>query len=151
MRKLVIVSLAFMALEVWSLAFVGSRLGVFAALLLVLAGAVLGFNLIRKSGANLSQLARGRPLDARNAATMTADGLAFALAGFLLMTPGFVSDIMALGALLPWPRRKLGLWLEKHIVTVAPHQRRDGPGAGPVIEGEVVEIPERDGEIIRPS
>jgi UPF0716 protein FxsA len=140
MRKFVILALAFMAAEVWSVAFVGARIGAFPVLLLVVADAVLGFNLIKKSGANLAVLARGRPIDPKNAATVTADGLAFALAGFLLMSPGFVSDTMALGALLPWPRQKLGQWLEKYIAVA--QNGRGATGAGPVIEGEAIEVRE---------
>jgi UPF0716 protein FxsA len=136
-------ALALFGLEIWSLAYIGAHLGALATLLLVICGMIVGWSLIKKSGANLSHLLRGRAMDTKALSAGTASGLAFGLAGLLFLMPGFASDAMALALLLPGPRRALARWIERHMVDLSSGSSgRGGPPQTPVIEGEAIEIHE---------
>ncbi len=139
LRVFTISTLAFVVSDIASLALAGQNFGVIATLLLVIADVVLGQALLRKSGANLATLARGRLLDTKLASEGTADGLAFGVAGVLFMVPGFFSDLIAVGLLLPWTRSIFGKWLERHMVQLRPVYPQS-TDAGLVIEGEAEEI-----------
>jgi UPF0716 protein FxsA len=132
------IPLAILALGIAELAVmisVGARIGVLAVILLLIAGIVAGSSLFRASGANLAELMRGRGLSTRQVSENAAKGLTLALAGVLLIVPGFLSDIAAGVMLLPPVRARVANFLEKHVNIV----RRDA-SPGPVIEGEAVEV-----------
>jgi UPF0716 protein FxsA len=118
---------------------VGARIGTFAVILLLIAGIVAGSSLIRASGTNLAELMRGRGLSTRQVSENAAKGLTLALAGVLLILPGFLSDFAAGVILLPPVRTRVADFLEKHVNIV----KRDA-SPGPVIEGEAVEIEATD-------
>jgi UPF0716 protein FxsA len=132
LRKFLILGLVLIAAEVFSLAWVGARLGALATVLLM-----------RRSSMALSALMGIRNANTRDVSAGTADGFAFALAGALLIMPGFFSDLLALGLILPWSRQFLGRWLEKHMSTI--NIVRTGArttDSDTIIEGEAVEIEE---------
>lgn len=134
---------------------VGRQIGVLATLLLVVAGAMLGGTLIRSAGIGMADALR-RPEVSRSFATRdAAAGFLYLLAGLLFILPGFVSDAVAL-VLLPAAVRR---WLAAKLVAsfeakVNVHTRHWPPAeesAGPVIEGEAIEIKgEIDGDGSRP-
>jgi UPF0716 protein FxsA len=142
LRIFAITALAFVALDIASLALAGRSFGVIATLLLVIIGFVLGQRSLRKSGANLADLARGKPHDAKQASEGTANGLAFGVAGVLFMLPGFFSDLLALGLLLPWTRTSFGKWLETQMMQLRPAHPHS-TGSSLVIEGEATEMDSR--------
>lgn len=94
-------------LELFILVQVGSSIGVFATVLLVLSTAVLGTLLVRHQG--LSTLLRVRQAMARGEvpALEMLDGALLLVGGLLLLIPGFLTDLMGLVCLLPWVRRRL--------------------------------------------
>jgi UPF0716 protein FxsA len=140
LRIWALTALLMIGIEAWTVALVAGRIGALATVLVIVLTMVLGGVLIRKSGANLALLFRRRPLDAKSLSASAADGLAFGIAGALLMMPGFLSDGLAAMLLLPWPRKSLGRWLERHLSVIpAAGGLRPAP-AGPVIEGEATEI-----------
>lgn len=142
LRIFAISVLTVLAMDIASLVLAGQSFGVIGTLLLVVADMVLGARLLRTSGASLAALARGKPRDAKQASEGTVDGIAFGVAGALLMLPGFFSDLIALGLLLPWTRAGFGRWLEKHMIRLWP-TRPDAPGQSRVIEGEAIEVETR--------
>lgn len=127
-RARVVVPLVFAAwvvLEVWLVSVVARAAGVLVVVLLLVAGVVVGGAVIRRAGLrawrNLSAAVRagdGAPPESSGAALLM-------LAGFLLMLPGFASDVLGLLCLLP-PVRSLLRRIPERLVA------RSGVAAGPV-------------------
>jgi UPF0716 protein FxsA len=93
--------LAYPILEIVVFIQVGGAIGVLSTLLLILGGIVIGVALVRATGLRLLQglrndlAAGGRPEQRIVGGAMTA------LAGVLLIMPGFISDVVGLALLLP--------------------------------------------------
>ncbi|GHH66172.1 membrane protein [Kitasatospora indigofera] len=104
-RVLPLLITAWLVLEIWLLVQVGSAIGGFAVVLLLLAGVLLGGWLIKRAGlkalsAALEQSRDPKPQQAQTGTSLTV------LAGLLLIVPGFLSDLLAVTLLLP-PTRAL--------------------------------------------
>ena len=119
-------------------------IGIVPTVALALAAGFAGLALLRRQGLAVlfqarAQLARGQlPLEAG------FDALCLALAGVLLVLPGFLTDVLALLLLLPPVRRLLRIWLARRRGGPAVTGRARGGGARPpvieadyhVVEGE---------------
>lgn len=117
--------------EMYLLIRVGGYIGALPTVGLVLLTAMVGVYLLRRQG--LATLARGlRRMDSGQVpAREMAEGLLLAVAGALLVTPGFVTD--AVGFALLWP--PLRVTLARRLLALA--VRGPAAGSGPVIiEGE---------------
>ncbi|SEB39338.1 UPF0716 protein FxsA [Amycolatopsis tolypomycina] len=117
---------------------VGSAVGVFGTLGLLLAGAILGSWLARREGAKAMRAFTSAARSGRPAEKELTDGMLVGLGGVLILVPGFVSDVLGLLLILP-PSRAVArrLWLrrmEKRAVRFA-NQRR---GPVMVVDSEVV-------------
>ena len=107
MRVLLFVLLLFPLLELALLIKVGSSIGVLATLLLILAGVLVGGFLLRIAGPATAWRARARLLTGEAPEQEMLDGLLLALAGLLILLPGFISDVIGLLCLLPITRHLL--------------------------------------------
>jgi UPF0716 family protein affecting phage T7 exclusion len=124
---------------------VAMALGFWAALLLVLTTSMLGWLLLRLAGqAHVTRVRNTRTIELT--ADATGRGLALALAGILLLLPGFITDVVGLLVLLPATRRRIGAFLngwmtrtfdraggDAQVVDLAPDQWRshtEGPASG---------------------
>jgi UPF0716 protein FxsA len=126
---------------------IGGRIGLLATLLWIFAAGVAGIAVIRLQGiATALQL---RAALARNElpARTLFEAACVAVAGFLLLIPGFVSDAIAVLLLLPPVRRLLLRMIARRISAhVAMVRTGQGPGGaagggrGVVIEGEFSEV-----------
>jgi UPF0716 protein FxsA len=130
---ILIVLLSLPLIEIAGFIVVGERLGVVVTLTLTVATAVVGLATIRFQGGSLA--ARARAAFARDEPPVVEaiEGLALALAGVLLLVPGFFTDL--LGALLLIPPLRLwavGLVLDRLARRVAAHSRS---GDDEVIDG----------------
>lgn len=143
-------------LELAVLIKVGSQIGVLPTIGLLVAIGLLGAYLIRRQGLSAMRkteqaLRQGRvPLEA------TLDGLALLLAGALMLTPGFLTDILAIGLLIPPIRRWLAraillrfarradidVKVFRHSSRQASHHSDSPPRGGMIIEGEYRRIDE---------
>lgn len=95
---------AWLVLEIWLLVQVGSWLGGFTVVLLLIAGAVIGGSLIKRAGLKALSAAIEQ---SRNPQSQQQTGTSMTvLAGLLLIVPGFLSDLLALTLLFP-PTRVL--------------------------------------------
>lgn len=125
-------------LEIWLLVKVGGMIGAGTTVALVVAMAILGGVLVRIQG--FAVLSRGRAALAAGEfpSAELYDGLCVLLAGFLLITPGFMTDVLGIVLFIPPMRRWLGRllwrWLRDHEHIVA---RR---GGATVIEGHYHEV-----------
>ena len=126
-------------LELWVLIQVGQAIGVGWTLVLLVADSVLGTWLIKREGvkayAALSGALRGGRMPHRE----LADGALIVLAGALMLSPGFVTDVFGVLLLLPVTRplgRRVLTALVARRVSVAT-RRRPGPGGASGVRGGV--------------
>ncbi|MFT4081102.1 MAG: FxsA family protein [Nocardioides sp.] len=124
-------------LEIYVLIQVGQVIGAGWTVLLLLADAVFGSWLIKHEGARAWATLRTALSEGRMPHRELADGALVVLGGALMISPGFVSDV--LGILLvvpvtrPFFRRLLGAILARRFLTGGPRPPDD------VIKGEVVD------------
>jgi UPF0716 protein FxsA len=166
--------LAFMAfpiLEIGLLIRAGQAIGFWRLALIVVATAILGGAVIRRTGLRVltrarAQMARGHFESGRNRFEPMFDGLVQLTAGMLLIFPGLVSDAIGLFLLIPVVRNLVVTTVLPKLVTVAvfgsdpsnrPFQRGaeqrgtrpsesefdPGGGSGPTIEGEYERVSEK--------
>jgi UPF0716 protein FxsA len=157
-----ILGLVFIALPFLELALlikVGQTIGFWPTLGITLGAAVLGALIWSRQGVSVARktqqaLAQGRP-----PAGPVLDGAFLLLAGGLLITPGFLSDVLALLLLVPPIRHKMSRWVVRRLAERAHAQARafemrtregraPGSGAagqarGPIIEGEFERLGEK--------
>ncbi len=126
---------------------IGGQIGLWSTLALIFATAAIGTALLRFQG--LSVLADARDSVERGELPVRAllDGVCLVIAGALLLTPGFVTDMAGAMLLIPPIRRLLQAgalrWIAANgVFTATVRSARRGGGSGDgdsVIEGEFVE------------
>ena len=141
-------------LEIWVLIQVGQAIGGWQTLGLLVLDSILGAALLRHEGRRTWRAFRLALDERRLPAREVADGALVIIGGTLLLTPGFLSDIVGLLFLLPPSRavlrpfltafvaRRLGL---AGVASRLPPRQPRRP-YGDVVEGEVVE-----GEVVDPE
>lgn len=127
-------------LELWLLIKVGSAIGAFPTILLLILSGVLGIYLLRHQG--LSTLAKfQRDMQAgQRPAQALLEGTMMLVGGLLFIIPGFLTDIMGLILLLP-PTRYLLVkaLLKRGVVSVSGFQHtQSSQSYSSDIEGEVI-------------
>lgn len=127
--------------ELFLLIKIGTLIGFVPTVALVLLTAFIGSQLVRRQG--LEVMTRIRSAQARGEAPAlpALNGAALLLAGFFLITPGFISDTLGFLLLIPRLRERLARTLLTRVVVFTQHgsasrrspfsQGNDGP-----IEGE---------------
>lgn len=110
-------------------------IGLGAAVLLALLAGVVGVILVRAQGLRTMMRAKELLDHGQMPVAEMFDGLCVAVAGGLLILPGFLSDAVALLLLAPPVRAVLRGWIAARLVVVRP--ATGGPGGQPpVIDGE---------------
>ncbi|MFJ9692059.1 FxsA family membrane protein [Kitasatospora sp. NPDC101183] len=104
-RVLPLLITAWLVLEIWLLVQVGSWLGGFTVLLLLIGGALLGGSLIKRAGLKALSAAIEQSKNPQSQQPQTGTSMTVG-AGLLLIVPGFLSDLIALTLLFP-PTRAL--------------------------------------------
>ena len=94
-------------LEMYVLIRVGSNIGAFNTILLVLLTALIGLALLRVQGFRTLINARNKLGMAQLPAEEMITGIFLAIGGALLLTPGFITDLFGLLCLVPVTRRFL--------------------------------------------
>ena len=114
--------------ELWIIIEIGSLIGVWPTVALLLADALLGSLLLRQQGRGAWRRFNAALSERRFPGREVADGLLIAIGGTLLLTPGFVTDVVGLVFLIP-PTRAIVRRLLRGVVA-----RRfvviGGPGMG---------------------
>ncbi len=93
--------------EMWILIEVGQWLGALPTILLVMLTAVMGISLLRWQGLSTLARAQQRMQQGQMPAQEMLEGIALAVGGALLLTPGFMTDAFGFACLIPCSRRKL--------------------------------------------
>jgi UPF0716 protein FxsA len=96
-----LILLAYPILEIVVFIIVGGAIGVLKTVLLILAAVVLGAVLIRSSGLSLLSRLRADMSGGRAPEKALVSSAMTAIAGVLLIVPGFISDVVGLLLLLP--------------------------------------------------
>lgn len=131
--------------ELWLLIKVGGMIGVVPTIALVLLTAAAGSQLVRRQGLAVMQRIREAQGRGEAPALPVLNGAALLLAGFMLLTPGFISDTIGFCLLVPKLRERIARALLSRVVIMQPAGGFGGPGSssrGPfganddTIEGE---------------
>ena len=93
--------------ELYVLIQVGQQIGVLATIALLIADSLLGAWLLRREGSRAWRALRAALAAHRLPAREVADGALVIFGGALLLTPGFLSDILGLLCILPPSRAVL--------------------------------------------
>ncbi len=101
MALLVIVFIVVPIVELYVIIQIGGLIGVWPTLALLLADALLGSLLLRHQGRGAWRRFNQALAERRFPGREVADGLMIAIGGTLLLTPGFVTDIVGVLLLLP--------------------------------------------------
>ena len=106
--------------EMYLLIEVGGYIGALPTIGLVMLTAVIGIALLRSQG--LSTLTRGvgRLQRGEVPAREMAEGILLAVAGALLITPGFVTDAVGFGFLFPPGRAVVANWMLSRVTLMSP-------------------------------
>ncbi len=102
--------------ELYVIIQIGSLIGVWPTIALLLADAILGSMLLRHQGRGAWRRFNAALAERRFPGREVADGLLIAIGGTLLLTPGFVTDIFGLIFLIP-PTRAIVRHLMSGYVT----------------------------------
>lgn len=136
-------------IEIYVLIQVGQVIGPWWTILLLIADSVFGSWLLRREGSKAWQALRVAIAEGRMPARELADGILVVMGGTLMISPGFVTDVFGILAILPLTR-PLGRALLARIIArrlPVPGSARfpgagkaDRPGpVGDVVQGEVVD------------
>ncbi|CAK1729225.1 putative FxsA cytoplasmic membrane protein [Vibrio crassostreae] len=97
---------------------VGGFLGLWPTIALVLITAFVGASLVRSQGIQTLMSVQGRLQQGEMPAQQILEGVMLAVAGVLLLTPGFMTDALGMLVLLPAPRAMIAKKLmEKMVVS----------------------------------
>ena len=154
-----VLALAFVVIplaEIWAILQVGQLVGPWWTIVLLVLDSLVGAWLIKREGGRAWLALREALQGGRMPAREIADGALILIGGTLMLSPGFLLDLLGILLILPLTRpvarRLLTSVVERRLVVVpgaglggfpgAPGKdaRRPGPGAeGPVVRGDVVD------------
>ena len=132
MGKWLLVFVATPLIEMYILIEVGGIIGAWPTIALVVLTAVIGVGLIRAQGFATLMRGMARLNAGELPATEMVEGVMLALAGALMLTPGFVTDTAGFVLLTPRLRRRLAADLLRRFAPVGPPEQGEG---GHTIEG----------------
>jgi UPF0716 protein FxsA len=101
---LLVLFIAVPVIEIGLFIQVGGFLGLWPTIALVLISAVVGASLVRSQGIRTLMTVQQRLQQGELPAEQILEGVLLAVAGILLLTPGFLTDAMGMVLLLPLPR-----------------------------------------------
>jgi UPF0716 protein FxsA len=142
--------------ELYVIIQIGSLIGVWPTVALLLADALLGSLLLRHQGRGAWRRFNEALAERRFPGREVADGLLIAIGGTLLLTPGFVTDIVGLVFLVPPTRaivRRLmrGYVGRRFIVVGMPGSRGPaGPRRDYDFEATAEEVDSEDPRLVEP-
>jgi UPF0716 protein FxsA len=135
-------------IEIYVIIQVGQAIGAVPTVLLLLVDGIVGAAIVRREGAKAWYALRAAIAAGRVPTREIADGACVVLGGALLLSPGFVTDVVGLFLVLPFTRpiarRLLARTMGRRVRLVTPTggggpRRPRGSAYGDVIDGEVVD------------
>ena len=144
-----VVGLALIAVPVLELALlikIGQWIGVWATAALVVTTAFTGILIISQQSFTVMRRTLEAVSEGRPPVVQVLDGLFLTIAGALFLTPGLLTDVLALLLLVPPIRRAVARWTIGQLLQHRPadidtdgrdeRHQPEAPREGPVIEGE---------------
>ena len=129
------------AAEIAAFLLIAALIGWVAAAVLLVATSLVGVMLLRRSGRELARFRAAFAADGLRALHLETPGAAALAGGILLVFPGFITDILGAGLLVPPLRRWAGARLAKargnrrrrddRVIDLAPGEWHDIPKRGP--------------------
>jgi UPF0716 protein FxsA len=113
--KLLLVFLLVPLAEIMLFIEIGSRIGTWMTLLIVVLTAVCGTSLAQRTGLQIWWRLQEKLSQGRMPNEELLDGALVLLAGALLLTPGFLTDIMAILLLYTKTRQGIKRWLRRYF------------------------------------
>lgn len=156
MRYLLLLFVLIPIAEMWLLITVGSQIGAVPTIGLVLLTAVAGAGLLREQGFATLWKGRQKLQGGELPTTEIAEGIILAVSGALLLTPGFVTDIIGFAGLIPPIRVMVATRIMKNMLVMGsqgarfqagmgqPDAQSRGSTDGETIEGEAWERKDLD-------
>jgi UPF0716 protein FxsA len=134
-------------LEIYVLIQVGQVIGAWWTILLLIADSILGSWLLKREGRRAWRALQVAISEGRMPTRELADGILIVVGGTLMISPGFVTDVFGMLAILPFTRpvaRRLlaGFISRRVVVTGFPGAGRPGNDGRPgpdVVQGDVIE------------
>jgi len=102
--------------EITVLIEVGEQLGAFPTVALVILTAAVGASLVRSQGLQTLMNAQSKMQQGQQPGQEVIEGVMLAIAGIMLVTPGFVTDFLGLVLLLPISRQFFASKLLERII-----------------------------------
>ncbi|KRE95992.1 exlusion protein FxsA [Nocardioides sp. Soil774] len=137
--------------EIWAILQVGRLVGPWWTIALLVLDSLVGAWLVKREGGRAWRALREALQGGRMPARELADGALVLIGGTLMLSPGFLLDVVGILLVLPFTRpfarRLLTSVVERRLVA-APFGPRSGPGDagrpgpggdGPVVRGDVVD------------
>jgi UPF0716 protein FxsA len=152
---LLIIGLGFLAvpaLELWVLILLNRRLGLGLTLAMLLVTGLTGFWLAKWQGWRTVQRIQRELASGQVPSAALMDGVLILVAGLLLITPGFLTDVAGFLLLLPPTRyvvrRVLGWWCRRYLLHHVVVTRGSGAAAADddpgTVEGRAVSVEDAD-------
>ena len=142
LRTLLILFIVVPILEMWVLIEVGGVIGALPTIGLVFLTAFVGLGLLRIQGASTLLSAREKMQANKVPAREIIDGIFYAVGGVLLLTPGFITDVIGFACLTPGIRTWIIYFFFNHLIksgrirVYTSRPQRSGRQSGRVIEGD---------------
>ena len=135
--------LAVPLIEIALFILIGGEIGVFATLAMVVVTAIAGSALLRWQGMQTLNRIRTELENNRLPARPIADGAMIAVAGLLLLTPGFFTDFCGFMLFLPGVRSAIWTWLASRIKIVNVGGEENSAGRDPA-NGSTIDLDENE-------
>lgn len=116
-------------LEIYLLIKIGYFLGAFNTIIVVIVTALLGASLARHEGIRTMMRVRESVNRGELPAEEMLDAVLIFIAGIVLLTPGFITDLAGIAILIPnarswlkrWMRRKFDQWISENKADIIIH------------------------------
>jgi len=124
--------------EIYLLIKIGGVIGAFPTVVLVILTAVIGAALARYQGLATLQRLQATMARGETPAIEVFEGVLLLVGALLLLTPGFMTDLLGFACLIPVTRRALAFWGLRQFTRVTPGTSQPHPGKDQprTIEGE---------------
>ena len=106
--------------EIYLLIKIGGVIGAFPTVVLVILTAVIGAALARYQGLATLQRLQATMARGETPAIEVFEGVLLLVGALMLLTPGFMTDLLGFACLIPLTRRALAFWLLRRVTVVTP-------------------------------
>lgn len=115
LRTIIALLIIVPALEIWIMIGIGQKIGGLNTLILLFLTALAGALLVQKEARKVWHYARNQLRNGEPPGLSILDGICLFIGGILLITPGFLTDLVGLLFVLPFTRRHFRAGLLKGL------------------------------------